>query len=292
VLQRPGAWYASGMKESHRIAFIGAGSMAGALIRGLVGTDRFAPSKIIASDPDRARLDALGSGLGIRVTTSNEEAVSGATLVVLAIKPQVLPHVLSELSSVLDPGTLVISIAAGVSTSMIERELPPGTHVVRTMPNTPALVAEGATAVAAGTHATEDDLALTEQLFESVGLVARVPESQIDAVTGVSGSGPAYVYSMIEALRDAGVSEGLPENTSLRLAAQTVAGAAQLLLARGEAPEVLRQAVTSPGGTTLAGLKALDERGFRDAIFGAVRAATRRSAELGQIADAASQSER
>lgn len=273
------------MAEDLTIAFVGAGNMAGALIRGLIGTKTIPSTHIIAADPDQARLDRLESDLAIRVTKSNEAAVEKANVVVLATKPQVFGQVLPSLAASLKPETLVISIAAGISTRIIERMLSDGTHVVRTMPNTPALVGAGATAVAAGTHATDEDLALAQRLFESVGVVVRVPESQIDAVTGVSGSGPAYVFAMIEALRDAGAREGLPEATALELASQTVFGTARLLLERGEAPEALRQQVTSPGGTTVAGLQALDAKGFRDAVLGAVRAATRRSTELGKIAE-------
>ncbi len=273
------------MAEDLTIAFVGAGNMAGALIRGLIGTATIPATHIIAADPDQARLDLLESDLAIRVAKSNEAAVEKANVVVLATKPQVFGQVLPSVAASLKPGTLVISIAAGISTRIIERMLPEGTRVVRTMPNTPALVGAGATAVAPGTHATEEDLALAKKLFESVGTVVRVPESQIDAVTGLSGSGPAYVFAMIEALRDAGVREGLPEATALELASQTVFGASRLLLERGEAPESLRQKVTSPGGTTVAGLQALDAQGFRDAVLGAVRAATKRSIELGKIAD-------
>ena len=273
------------MADDLTIAFVGAGNMAGALIQGLIRTTTIPSTHIIAADPDQARLDLLESDLAIRVTQSNDVAVKSANVVVLAIKPQVFGQVLPGLASSLQPGTLVISIAAGISTRTIERVLPDGTHVVRTMPNTPALVGAGATAVAAGAYATDEDLALAQRLFESVGIVVQVSESQIDAVTGVSGSGPAYVFAMIEALRDAGAREGLPEATALQLASQTVLGAARLLLERGEAPEALRQKVTSPGGTTLAGLQALDDNGFRDAVQGAVRAATRRSAELGQMAE-------
>ena len=273
------------MTEHLTIAFVGAGNMAGALIRGLIGTTTIPSTHIIAADPDQARLDLLESDLAIRVTQSNDAAVKSANVVVLATKPQVFGQLLPGLSSSLQPGTLVISIAAGISTRIIERMLPDRTHVVRAMPNTPALVGAGATAVAGGAHATDQDLALAQRLFESVGIVVQVPESQIDAVTGVSGSGPAYVFAMIEALRDAGTREGLPEATALQLASQTVLGAARLLLERGEAPETLRQEVTSPGGTTLAGLQALDAQGFRDAVLGAVRAATRRSTELGKMAE-------
>jgi pyrroline-5-carboxylate reductase len=194
---------------------------------------------------------------------------------------QLLPGVAAALA----PDTLLISVAAGIPTGLIERALPAGTRVVRTMPNTPALVGAGATAIAAGSHATEEDLALAETLFRSVGISVRVPEEQLDAVTGLSGSGPAYVFAMIEALRDAGVGEGLPEDTALQLASQTVFGAARLLRDGNESPEVLRERVTSPGGTTRAGLDALAAAGFAEAVLGAVRAATRRSVELGKIAD-------
>ncbi len=274
-----------GMAEDITIAFVGAGNMAGALIRGLIGTKTIPSAHIIAADPDPDRLKLLESELAVRVTKSNDAAVEKAHVVVLATKPQVFGKVLPRLAASLTPGTLVISIAAGISTRIIERMLPDGTHVVRTMPNTPALVGAGATAVAAGTHATDEDVTLAQKIFESVGIVVRVPEGQIDAVTGVSGSGPAYVFAMIEALRDAGAKEGLPEATALELASQTVLGAARLLVERGEAPEALREKVTSPGGTTVAGLQALDAHGFRDAVLGAVHAATRRSTELGQIAE-------
>ena len=273
-----------GMSEEHTIAFVGAGNMAGALIRGLIGTATVPAGRIIAADPDQGRLSALEAELEIRVTTDNPEAVEEASVVVLAIKPQVFPQVLPGLSAAVRPDALLISIAAGISTGIIERAFPEGSRVVRSMPNTPALVGAGATAIAAGTHATDEDLDLAETLFRSVGISVRVPEEQIDAVTGLSCSGPAYVFAMIEALRDAGAREGLPEDTALELASQTVFGAARLLLDEDEEPEVLRDRVTSPGGTTRAGLDALAAAGFADAIMGAVRAATRRSVELGKIA--------
>jgi len=275
----------AGMLVDQTVAFIGAGNMAGALIRGLIGTGTVAADRIIAADPDQARLEALRSELGIRTVENNPEALAGATVVVLAIKPQVFPRAIPSLGTALRPKTLVVSIAAGISTKIIERALPAGTRVVRTMPNTPALVGAGATAIAAGAEATDADLGLTETLFRSVGLCVTVPEAQIDAVTGLSGSGPAYVFAMIEALRDAGASEGLTEETSLRLAAQTVLGAARLLVEQGGSPEALRERVTSPGGTTRAGLDALEASGFAQALAGAVRAATRRSNELREMAE-------
>ena len=276
-----------GMSEDQTIAFVGAGNMAGALIRGLIGTATVPADQIIAADPDEARLSLLESELGIRVTRDNGEAVREATVVVLAIKPQVFAQVLPSIATAMGSETLLVSIAAGISTRMLEGAVPPGSRVIRTMPNTPALVGAGATAIAAGSHASDADLEIAETLFRSVGISVRVPEAQIDAVTGLSGSGPAYVFAMIEALRDAGVREGLPEEIALRLASQTVFGAARLLLDEGEAPEVLRERVTSPGGTTRAGLDALAQAGFTDAIVGAVRAATRRSVELGKIAEGA-----
>jgi pyrroline-5-carboxylate reductase len=275
------------MSVEHTIAFVGAGNMASAIIRGLIGTGTVPADRIIAADPDLARLSLLEAELEIGVTSDNAEAVKEATVVVLATKPQVFAQVLPGLAAAVGPDALLVSIAAGISTSMIERAFPAGSRVIRTMPNTPALVGAGATAIAAGSHATDDDLELAEALFGSVGISVRVPEEQIDAVTGLSGSGPAYVFAMIEALRDAGAREGLPEETALRLASQTVFGAARLLLDENEAPEVLRDRVTSPGGTTRAGLDALAAAGFADAILGAVRAATRRSVKLGKIAEGA-----
>jgi pyrroline-5-carboxylate reductase len=273
------------MSLEHSIAFVGAGNMAAALIRGLVGTGTVTADQIIAADPDRARLGALASEIGVRTTTENAEAVAEASVVVLATKPQVFAQVLPGVATAFDPSALLISIAAGISTRVIERAFPSGSRVVRCMPNTPALVGAGATAIAAGTNATEADLDLTELLFRSVGIALRVPEDQIDAVTGLSGSGPAYVFAMVEALRDAGASEGLPEGTALQLASQTVFGAARLLLEEGDAPEVLRARVTSPGGTTQAGLDALAAADFAAAVRAAVRAATLRSVELGEIAE-------
>ena len=274
-----------GMFVEHTIAFVGGGNMARALIRGLVGTATVRADQIIAADPDESKLRTLEQELGIRSTGDNAEAVEEASVVVLATKPQVFAQVLPGVAAVLGPNTLLISVAAGIPTGLIERAMPAGTRVVRTMPNTPALVGAGATAIAAGSLATEEDLALAETLFRSVGISVRVPEAQLDAVTGLSGSGPAYVFAMIEALRDAGVREGLPEDTALQLASQTVFGAARLLRDENETPEVLRERVTSPGGTTRAGLDALSGAGFAEAVLGAVRAATRRSVELGKIAE-------
>ncbi len=273
------------MTTTPMIVFIGAGNMAGALIRGLVDTSTSKADRILAADPDTARLEALASTLGVHTTSDNAKALRRADIVILATKPQVFRELLPEVARELRPESLVISIAAGVSNSILEGTLHRGARVVRTMPNTPALVGAGATAISGGTQATEADLSLAERLFQSVGLTVRVPEAQMDAVTGLSGSGPAYVFAMIEALRDAGVGEGLDEGVALELAAQTVFGAAKLLREQDESPEVLRERVTSPGGTTRAGLDSLQESGFAQTMVGAVRAATRRSAELRQMVE-------
>jgi pyrroline-5-carboxylate reductase len=274
------------MSLDSTIAFIGAGNMAGALIRGLVSTATIAPDRVIAADPDAERLGTLSSALGIRTTEVNTDALAGADIVVLATKPQTFRGLLPEIKDAVPSDALVVSIAAGVSTAILEHGLGEATRVIRSMPNTPALVGVGATAIAGGTHATEADLELAERLFESVGLVVRVPEEQLDAVTALSGSGPAYIFAMIEALRDAAVKEGMSEEVALELTAQTVRGAARLLIDGGESPEALRERVTSPGGTTRAGLDALEAADFSAAVAGAIRAATRRSAELRQIAEA------
>ncbi|MFW2388159.1 MAG: pyrroline-5-carboxylate reductase [Polyangiales bacterium] len=272
------------MSVEHTIAFIGAGNMAGALIRGLVRTATVPADQIIAADPDAARREALEHELDVRTTGDNAEAIQESSVVILATKPQVFREMLPGVASALQPDTLLISVAAGIPTRLIERALPEGARVVRTMPNTPALVGAGATAIAGGGQATEEDLELAEILFRSVGISVRVPEGQLDAVTGLSGSGPAYVFAMVEALRDAGMREGLSEEDALKLASQTVFGASRLLRDTKESPGVLRERVTSPGGTTRAGLDALEAAGFSDAVIGAVRAATRRSVELGRIA--------
>lgn len=273
------------MTVDDTIAFVGAGNMAGAIIRGLLRTGTVPAGRIRAADPDESRRAPLGADLGIRTTADNADAIRDADVVVLATKPQVFPQMLPELADTLPNDALVVSIAAGISTLRIEEALPARTRVVRTMPNTPALVGAGVTAIAGGTHATDADLRAVESMFQSVGVCVRVPEDQLDAVTALSGSGPAYVFAMIEALRDAGVREGLPQDVALTLTAHTVLGAAQLLLSGDESPETLRERVTSPGGTTRAGLDALEVRGFADALAGAVRAAKRRSAELRAMAE-------
>jgi len=200
------------------------------------------------------------------------------------VKPQILPAVLAEVAPALKPGALLISVAAGVPVAVIERLVPAGTRVVRTMPNTPALVGAGATAIAAGGHATAADLEVAKRLFDAVGMTVILDEEQLDAVTGLSGSGPAYVFLIIEALSDAGVKMGLSRYNALALAAQTVHGAAKLLIETGEHPGRLKDMVTSPGGTAIAGIATLEAGGLRTTLINAVEAATSRSRELGLAA--------
>ncbi len=264
------------------IAFLGAGNMAEALVKGLLRAGIAAPAEILCADRLAERGRELVERHGIRFTTSNLEAAREAGIVVLSVKPQVMDRLLDEVGPALDPGKLVISIAAGVPIAAIERKVGHGVRIVRTMPNTPALVGAGATALSPGEHATEADLAQARALFEAVGTVTVVEEPLLDAVTGLSGSGPAYVFLIIEALADGGVKAGLARKQAQDLAAQTVMGAARLLLETGEHPGRLKDQVTSPGGTAIAGLHTLEAGGLRTTLMDAVEAATDRSRELGR----------
>ena len=272
------------MKLGKSIGFLGTGNMAEALIKGLIAAGVVEPSQIHGSDPRRERCQDLTARFGIVTTTQNVEVVKAAEIIVLSVKPQILPQVLDEVAPHLPPHALVISIAAGIPVSLIEKRLPKGTRVVRTMPNTPALVGAGATAIAAGSHATPEDLEAAKKIFDAVGMTVLLDEEQLDAVTGLSGSGPAYVFLIIEALSDAGVKMGLSRYNAQALAAQTVLGSAKLLLETHEHPGRLKDMVTSPGGTAIAGLHTLEAGGLRTTLINAVEAATRRSQELGAAA--------
>jgi pyrroline-5-carboxylate reductase len=273
------------MKLQQTIGFLGTGNMAEALIKGLTVAGVVEPQKIHGSDPRRERCNEMRERYGIHVTTHNEDVVRHAEIVVLSIKPQILPKVCDEVAPHLKPDALVISIAAGIPLSVLERRLPPGTRVVRTMPNTPALVGAGATAIAAGPHARDEDVAAAQRIFDAVGKSVVLDESQLDAVTGLSGSGPAYVFLIIEALSDAGVKMGLSRYNAQALAAQTVLGSAKLLIETNEHPGRLKDMVTSPGGTAIAGLHTLEAGGLRTTLINAVEAATVRSRELGEAAE-------
>jgi pyrroline-5-carboxylate reductase len=238
--------------------------------------------RMIASDVVPAALSRFAKDTGARAADSNADVISAADLVILAVKPQQMPAVLAEISPHARPEHLIISIAAGIPLAVLSQSLGENHRLVRVMPNTPCLVAAGASAFALGGAATADDAELVTRLLSTVGIAMEVPESLLDAVTGLSGSGPAYVYQIIEALSDGGVQMGLPRDVATRLAAQTVFGAARMVIETGEHPGALKDAVTSPGGTTIAGLHALESGGLRASLMNAVRAATLRSRELGK----------
>ncbi|MEE2677504.1 MAG: pyrroline-5-carboxylate reductase [Myxococcota bacterium] len=266
-----------------RIGFVGGGAMAEALLGGLLAAGVPA-EQLRAADPDATRREHLKQRLAIGTTADNREAVREADAVVVAVKPAVVPGVLAGLGPDTD-GPVWISIAAGVTLDTLTRGLGGAARVVRAMPNTPALVGAGATGLCGNERAEAADLALARALFESVGVAWQAPdEALLDAVTGLSGSGPAYVFAFLEALIAAGEAQGLPRDAAENLAFQTVFGAAKLAKESSASPAELRQQVSSPGGTTLAGLEALQERGWSDAIAAAVAAATRRARELGRDA--------
>ncbi|MDQ3335991.1 MAG: pyrroline-5-carboxylate reductase [Myxococcota bacterium] len=263
--------------------------MAEALIRGLVKGGHVAARRITASAPRNERLAELVEAYGIAVTRDNREVAHTASIVVLSVKPQILDKVLREVADQLKPGALVISIAAGVDTETIEGIVGPTAgsqadqvRVVRAMPNTPALVGAGATAISPGKHAGEEDLALARAMFDAVGITVQLDETHLDAVTGLSGSGPAYIFLILEALADAGVKVGLSRRNAQRLAAQTVMGSAKMLLETDEHVGHLKDMVTSPGGTAIAGLHTLEEGGLRTTLINAVETATKRARELGR----------
>jgi pyrroline-5-carboxylate reductase len=265
----------------HNFGFIGAGRMATALARGFIAAGLAAPERILASDPVPAALDQFRATTGGSAAGDNVDVIAAADTVFLAVKPQQMNAVLAELKGRLTGRHLIISIAAGVPLATLAVGVGPGPRLVRVMPNTPCLIGRGASAYCLGQGATDSDRTLVRQLLEAVGLAVEVDEKLMDAVTGLSGSGPAFVYVAIEALSDAGVRVGLPRDGATKLAAQTVLGAAQMVLQTGEHPGVLKDAVASPGGTTIAGLAALEAGGARAALMAAVIAATERSQQLG-----------
>jgi pyrroline-5-carboxylate reductase len=262
------------------IAIIGGGNMAEAIIKGLL-SGGVAPQFITVAEVEHARRAYLQQQFSLTVAESSLTLLPAASIVILAVKPQVADTVLRGMAAAPMTNKLVISIMAGVRAATIEESLPKGCRVVRAMPNTPALVLAGATAISAGINATDEDLARAKTIFDRIGKTLIVDEKLMDAVTALSGSGPAYVFTFIEALSDAGVKNGLPRAVATELAIQTVLGSAQLLRESGEHPALLRDKVTSPGGTTIAGLAALECEGFRSAVIAAVDAATLRAKELG-----------
>jgi pyrroline-5-carboxylate reductase len=268
--------------QSRRIGMLGAGNMAGALIRGLLASKSVSKEQISASDVRADHLKELEAQYGIKTYSDNRQLAAASDLVVLAVKPQVIDRVLDQMADAFAPNTLLVSIAAGVPIRSLEARLPEHVRVVRAMPNTAAIALAGATGIAPGSRATQEDIDVTQALFASVGRSVVLDESLIDAVTGLSGSGPAYVMIIIEALADGGVKVGLHRDTALLLAAQTVYGSAKLLLETGEHPGRLKDMVTSPGGTAIAGLHTLESGGLRRTLIDAVDSATKRAIELGE----------
>jgi pyrroline-5-carboxylate reductase len=271
----------SNVMMKKKIAFVGGGQMAEAIIGGLLAGQVCRADSLWVTDPVAARRDRLKSQFGVHVGDNNRQAVEWADVVVLAVKPQTLPEVLQEIGASL-ADRLVVSIVAGATLRSISEQASGAKKVIRAMPNTPALVREGMTALASGSGVSDGELQVVRRIFEAVGRVIPVEERLMDAVTGLSGSGPAYVFQAIEALADGGVKMGLPRQTAELLAAQTVFGAAKLVLESGEHPAKLKDRVASPGGTTIAGLHQLEQGGFRATLMGAVEAATKRSQELGR----------
>ena len=264
-----------------RIGFIGAGNMAEALMKGIISTNVYSPGEIIASEVYEPRRRYIADKLGIDVREDNAAVAKEAKFIVLAVKPQQVKEVLEGMKGHLTGDHLMMSIAAGTTTAFLESNVP-ACRFVRVMPNQPCMVLASASAFSRGSRATDADCALAEGVLNAVGISYEVKEDLLDAVTGLSGSGPAYAYMVIDALAEGGVRMGLPADISVRLAAQTLLGAARTILETGETPERMKEIVCSPGGTTIEGLKVLDERGLRPALIDAVEAATKRSKELGK----------
>ncbi|MDX1966312.1 MAG: pyrroline-5-carboxylate reductase [Planctomycetaceae bacterium] len=267
-----------------RVGFIGAGQMATALARGFLQSNTLTSERICAADAVPAAAERFQAATQANIVSGNGELVRRSDVVVLSVKPQQMPAVLAELRPALEPRHLVVSIAAGVTLKTMATALGDTRRIIRVMPNTPCLVGAGASAFALGPSATPADAELVQTLLSTVGVSAQVQETLLDAVTGLSGSGPAFVYLIIEALSDGGVRSGLPRELATKLAAQTVLGAAQMVLTTQQHPGALKDAVTSPGGTTIAGLHALEQAGVRGGVMDAVTAAWERSRELSRPA--------
>ena len=272
------------MLNGKRICVIGTGNMGEALVSGLISSKSALPEHVICSDVSKAKLETIAKQYKVCTTTSNSEAIQASEIVIYAVKPQILAPVLKETADDLDMTKVVISIAAGVPLAAIESSLNKELRLIRVMPNIAAFVKESATAIAAGKNATEEDIRLAKAVFDSVGKSVFINENILmDAITGLSGSGPAYIFLIVDALADAGVKMGLSRQDALFLSMQTVLGSAKLLLETNEHPGQLKDRVTSPGGTAIAGIHTLEKGGLRTTLINAVEAATNRSRELGEL---------
>lgn len=271
------------MGRQEKFGFIGGGNMAEALIKGLLQSGRAQPQDIMVFDVDPGRRDYLALEYKVNLADDNPSLVRASTVAVLAVKPQIMDRVLVEIASSLTPEHLVISMAAGVTLLKIQSIIPASVPAIRVMPNTPALVLTGASALSPGAAANKDHMTIARAIFEAVGMTTVVEEKHMDVVTGLSGSGPAYIFVLLEAMADGGVQQGLHRKQAYHLACQTVMGAAKLALESSEmGPGQLKDMVTSPGGTSAAGLHALERGGFRGLVMDAIGAATKRSCELGR----------
>jgi pyrroline-5-carboxylate reductase len=268
--------------KGRKVGFIGGGNMGEALIKGVLAANLVPPEAVYASDVRIERLRALDQQYGVQLTEDNAELVRQVDIVILAVKPQILPAVVRHIASAVTRKKLLISIAAGVSTATIRAALGKDARLIRVMPNTPALVLEGVTAIAKAEGLEPGDLDTAGEIFSAVGRVVTTDEELMDAVTGLSGSGPAYVAIVVESLADGGVKMGLDRATAMILATQTVLGSARLILDTGMHPGQLKDMVSSPGGTTIAGIAALEDGGVRRTFISAVERATQRSRELGK----------
>lgn len=268
------------MFKDKKIVVIGGGKMGSIIAQALYEKNLFPKQNITVTDIDQTRLDLISTTMGVNVSSDNKNAAKIAAIIILAVKPQNIRETLQELSSFIDNSKTIISIAAGITTSFIENFLTKGARILRVMPNTPALVGEGAAAIAKGSCATSADLEMTQAILNAVGISFEVEEKLMDAVTGLSGSGPAYFFTIIEAMIEAGEKVGLERDLAAKLSMQTMLGAAKLCLQGNKQPSELREMVTSPGGTTASGLKVLAEGKIRETFIAAVEAATARSKEL------------
>jgi pyrroline-5-carboxylate reductase len=272
------------MLNNKKICIIGTGNMGEAIVSGLIGSGSSDPGKIICTDVRESTLKAVAKEYGVQTTTSNLEAVAKSDIVIYAVKPQIMAAVIKETVEKLDMSKLVISIAAGVPMAALESCLNKKLRLIRVMPNIAAAVKEAATAVAAGKNASKEDVEIAMSIFDSIGKTVFIKENYLmDAITGLSGSGPAYIFLIVEALADAGVKVGLARQEAIFLSAQTVLGAAKMLIETKEHPGQLRDKVTSPGGTAIAGLATLEKGGLRTTLINAVEVATNRSRELGEM---------
>ncbi|MDD5168939.1 MAG: pyrroline-5-carboxylate reductase [Syntrophales bacterium] len=269
------------MLTGKRIGVIGGGKMGGVIVHGMIARNIVKAKDISVADVDVARLEELKKTYGVNTTRDGAEAAKKSHIIILAVKPQNMADALSFLSGTVTSSKLVISIAAGITIAFIEERLKQGAHIIRTMPNTPALVAEGMTALAPGQNVSTEEIAMARCIFDAIGLTVIVKEESMDAVTGLSGSGPAYAFTIIEALADGGVQMGLSRDVAVKLAAQTMLGAAKLVLTGDKHTGQLKDMVTSPGGTTIAGIRALEDGKLRGTLMSAVEAATLRSKALG-----------